>query len=62
MGNEPYKKESPPSPPLSSFIPPPSPSPPNKEIGMIMNVSNEIFNYLTSIGKEKSFYWKFQGK
>ena len=57
MGNEPYKKESPPSPPLSSFIPPPSP--PNKEIGMIMNVSNEIFNYLTSIGKEKSFYWKF---
>ena len=57
MGNDSHKKEAPPSPPLSSFFPPLSP--PNKEIGMIMNVSNENFNYLTSIGNEKGFYWKF---
>lgn len=54
MGNENNNK---PSPPLSSFLPPVSS--PKKEIGMIMSVSYNILNFLTSVGYQSCFYEKF---
>lgn len=54
MGNENNNK---PSRPLSSFLPPVSS--PKKEIGMIMSVSYNILNFLTSVGYQSCFYEKF---